>query len=143
MKIFNSAMTNATTDITTMAKRHAAASTVSTGSNVYVSFDGLVELLHGPLVQPGTAMHVPESPKTWRTVNPLKWLKMSLEDFCRDYEVPDSLHNKLQKLCIQGPHALCWISDNVLCQEGGLALSELGTLRDAEQCWKNYFTWDD
>ncbi|KAH9975236.1 hypothetical protein BGW80DRAFT_1250856 [Lactifluus volemus] len=35
------------------------------------------------------------------------------------------------------------ISDDDLRQEGGLALGELGTLRDAEQHWKNYFTWDD
>ena len=63
------------------------------------------ELLR-PLAQPGTVMHVPESPKTQRTVNPLKWLKMSLEDFCKDYEVPDPLHDKLQKLCVLKDHML-------------------------------------
>lgn len=124
-----------------MAKRRAAASTVSTGSNVYVSFDGLVELLRGPLAQPGMRAAVPESPK--RAVNPSKWPKLSLEDFCMDYEIPDPLRDKLQKLCVQGPHALCWISDDDLRREGGLALGELETLRDAEQRWKNHCTWDN
>ena len=101
MKIFDLTATNATADITTMAKRHAAASTVSTGSNVYVSFDGLAEILHGPLVQPGMHVAIPESLK--RVVNPSKWLKMSLNDFCQEYEIPEPLHDKLQKLCVQGP----------------------------------------
>jgi hypothetical protein len=104
MKIFDSTTTNMTTDITTMAKHHATASIISTGSNVYVSFDGLAELLRSPLAQPGMHVAVPESLK--RAVNPSKWLKLSLEDFCMDYEIPDLLHDKLQKLCVQGPHAL-------------------------------------
>ncbi|KAF8223278.1 hypothetical protein L208DRAFT_1317741, partial [Tricholoma matsutake] len=141
MKIFDSTATNVTVDITTMAKHCAAASTVSTRSNVYVSFDSLAEILCGPLAQPGMHVAMPESPK--RAVNSSKWPKLSLNDFCMDYEIPEPFHDKLQKLCIQGPHTLCWISDDDLHQEGGLVLGELGTLHDAEQHWKNHCTWDN
>ena len=84
----------------------------------------------------------PDSPKKKR-IDVTKWPKISLATFCKDYDIPDQLQHKLIKLCIQGPHALCWISDEDLRREGDLALGELGTLRDAEQCWKNHCTWDD
>ena len=146
MKMFDSMVTNAGMDITTMAKHRAATAAASTtaGSNVYMSFDGLAELLRGsvplapPLVSPLAAAPPPRNPEN----NITKWPKMDLATFCDQFEVPNQLWDRLVSLYIQGPHALCWIKDEDLCQEGNLALSELGTLCDAEQCWKNFCSWD-
>jgi hypothetical protein len=124
-----------------MAKRRAAASgSANAGSNVYVNFEGLAELLHGSVPRPPSMAHSAhlesESPRK-RRIDVTKWPKTSLAAFCEDYNISNQLQDKLIKLYIQGPHALCWISDEDLRREGGLALGELGTLRDAEQRWKN------
>ena len=47
---------------------------------------------------------------------------MSLAAFCERYTVPDQLKEKLIKLGVQGPQALCWIKDEELRGEGGLLL---------------------
>jgi hypothetical protein len=150
MKIFDSTATNSGADIATMARRRAAAATGATpataGSNVYVSFDGLAELLRGsqPLVPSTTAPRLPvAAPSPKKPIDVTKWPKMDLATFCDQFDIPNQLQNKLVNLCIQGPHALCWIKDQDLREEGGLALGELGTLRDAEQRWKNFCTWDN
>jgi hypothetical protein len=148
MKIFDSMATNAGADIATMAKRRAAATTAAAptaaGSNVYVSFDGLAELLRGSVpLAPLMAAPLAAAPPPRNPVNDItKWPKMDLVTFCDQFEVPNQLRDKLVSLCIQGPHALCWIKDEDLRREGNLALGELGTLRDAEQRWKNFCSWD-
>lgn len=135
-----------------MARRRAASSAGGSAgsSNVYVSFDGLAELLrggplaaqpHGPR-DPLPAAPLPavlqEQPKNDAT----KWPKMDLVTFCARFDVPAQLQTKLVALCVQGPHSLAWIKDEDLRGEGGLMLGELGTLRDAEQRWKHYCSWD-
>lgn len=130
-----------------MAKRRAAAGMTSSGSNIYVSFEGLAELFRGlamPLptaVPPIAALPAALAPN--KPANDVtKWPKMDLATFCDQFNVPDTLQDKLSKLGVQGPHALSWIKDNDLRGEGALLLGELGTLRDAEQRWKNHCTWD-
>ena len=71
-----------------------------------------------------------------------KWPKMDLATFCECFELPDNLHDKLHRLGVQGPHVLRFIKDEDLRAEGTLLLGELGTLHDAEECWKNLCTWD-
>ena len=143
--MFDSTAINAGTDITTMAKHRAAATNAAApttaGSNIYVSFDGLAELLRGSVPPPMAAPLAAAPPQN--PVNDItKWPKMDLATFCDQFEVPNQLRDKLVSLCIQGPHALCWIKDEDLRREGNLALGELGTLCDAEQRWKNFCSWD-
>jgi len=148
MKIFDSMATNAGMDIVTMAKRRAAATTAAAptmaGSNIYMSFDGLAELLCGSVpLAPLMATPLAAAPPPKNPVNDItKWPKMDLVTFCDQFEVPNQLQDKLVGLCIQGPYALCWIKDEDLHREGNLALGELGTLRDAKQRWKNFCSWD-
>jgi hypothetical protein len=123
-----------------MAKRRAAATTASSGSNVYVSFDGLAELLRGPSAVTPHSPHRPALAPA--AINVSKWPKMDLATFCNRFELPDSLHNKLLCLGVQGPHVLRFLKDEDLRVEGHLLLGELGTLRDAEERWKNFCTWD-
>ena len=126
-----------------MAKRRATASAAASGSggNVYVSFDGLADLLRGPAIRQETPS-IPTTATTTKTIDVTKWPKMDLQTFCQQFEIPEILETKLQMLAIQGPHVLSWIKDEELRGEGQLALGELGTLRDAEQRWRNYCTWD-
>lgn len=66
MKLFDSTGTNASVDIATMAKRRAPATgSANTGSNVYVKFEGLAELLRGSVALPmgRPARPEPDSPK--------------------------------------------------------------------------------
>ncbi len=119
------------------------------GSNVYVSFDGLAELLRGPLtaqpalVPPAPALAaVAQPPPPGQKNDITQWPKMDLVTFCNQFDVPHQLQIKLDNLGVQGPHALCWMKDEDLRGKGGLMLGELGTLRDAEQRWKNFCSWD-
>jgi hypothetical protein len=75
-------------------------------------------------------------------IDATKWPKTDLAAFCDQFDIPDALQEKLIKLGVQGPHALSWIKDDDLREEGALLLGELGTLRDAERRWMNYCTWD-
>jgi len=90
-----------------MAKQ-CATTTASHGSNVYFSFDGLAELLQGPLVAtlhqpiPAPAAPVPEK----QPIDVLKWPKMDLLTFCERFKIPGGLCDKLLSLGIQGPHVL-------------------------------------
>jgi len=125
-----------------MAKRRAA-TTASQGSNVYVSFDGLAELLRGPTVATSREPVAPAVPVPARQpIDVSKWPKMDLATFCERFDIPGSLRDKLLGLGVQGPHVLRFIKDEDLRGEGNLLLGELGTLRDAEERWKNYCTWD-
>ena len=125
-----------------MAKCCATASAASgSGGNVYVSFDGLANLLRGPAIRQETPS-IPTTATTTKTIDVTKWPKMDLQTFCQQFEIPEILETKLLMLAIQGPHVLSWIKDEELRGEGQLALGELGTLRDAEQRWRNYCTWD-
>ena len=123
-----------------MAKCRATASAGS-GGNVYVSFDGIADLLCCPAIRQETPS-IPTTATTTKTIDVTKWPKMDLQTFCQQFEIPEILETKLQMLAIQGPHVLSWIKDEELRGEGQLALGELGTLRDAEQRWRNYCTWD-
>jgi hypothetical protein len=124
-----------------MAKRRAAMVGASSGSTVYVNFDGLAELLRGPPSvnrEPAPAIPVPAK----APIDVTKWPKMDLAEFCERYDLSAALKEKLLALGVQGPHVLCWIKDVDLRGEGHLLLGELGTLRDAEQRWKNTCSWD-
>lgn len=111
---------------------------------MYVSFDGLAELLQGPLtvntVNHELAQDAPAPAKA--LIDVMKWPKMDLDEFCEQYDLPVTLKEKLLVLGVQGPHTLGWIKDDDLCGEGHLLLGELGTLCDAEQRWKNTCSWD-
>jgi hypothetical protein len=104
-----------------MAKRRVAATTAAApttaGSNVYMSFDGLAELLRGSVpLAPPLAAPLAAAPPPRNLVNDItKWPKMDLATFCDQFEVPSQLQDKLVGLFIQGPHALCWIKDEDLC----------------------------
>ena len=152
-KLFDPKTVNSNADITAMARRRAANSGAANAgsSNVYVSFDGLAELLRGgpvsvpPQVGPVAPLAAPFAPANLqeRPLNDVsKWPKIDLATFCERFDIPDQLQAKLAALCVQGPHALGWIKDEDLRGEGGLMLGELGTLRDAEQRWKRYNSWD-
>lgn len=139
--MFDVTTPNSNADIAAMAKRRAAASTASSGSNVYVSFDGLAEILRGPSA---AVSHLPATVPApeQRPINVSKWPKMTLVTFCDRFELPAGLHDKLLALGVQGPHVLRFIKDEDLRVEGKLLLGELGTLRDAEERWKNFCTWE-
>jgi len=126
-----------------MAKRRTA-TTASQGSNIYVSFDGLAELLQGqPVVASREPVLVSAAPMPAKEpIDVSKWPKMDLATFCECFELPNNLRDKLHRLGVQGPHVLHFIKDEDLCAEGTLLLGELGTLRDAEERWKNLCTWD-
>jgi len=141
--MFDATTPNSNADIAVMAKRRAAATTASSGSNVYVNFDGLAELLRGPsaatprLLAPATATAAEKRPN-----DVSKWPKMDLATFSEQFKLPACLHDKLLALGVQGPHVLRFLKDEDLRAEGKLLLGELGTLCDAEERWKNFCTWE-
>ena len=138
-KLFNLTAANSSADLTRMARHRAAATTACSTPNISISFDGLTELLCGPTNKtPGPA---PTMPAVHVATDYSDIPAMSLAAFCEHYMVLDQLKEKLIKLSIQGPQALCWIKDEELQGEGGLLLGELGTLRDAEQRWKKFSEW--
>lgn len=59
-KLFDVTTANTSTDIATMARRHASSSASSGGANVYVNFDGLAEILRGSMAPP-SATPIPAS----------------------------------------------------------------------------------
>ena len=64
MKLFDATTVNSVADVASMAKQHAAAATSNSGSNVYVSFDGLVELIRGEHTPGARAQNQPASTVT-------------------------------------------------------------------------------
>ena len=138
-KLFDPTAANSSADLTTMARHQAAATTAGSAPNNSISFDSLAELLHGPTNKtPGPA---PTVPAVHVAIDYSDIPAMSLAAFCERYMVPDQLKEKLIKLSVQGPQALCWIKDEELRGESGLLLGELGTLQDAEQRWKKFSEW--
>ena len=111
--MFDSTVTNAGMDIATMAKHRAATAAASTmaGSNVYMSFDGLAELLRGsvplapPLAAPLAAAPPPRNPENDIT----KWPKMDLTTFCDQFEVPNQLQDKTSRSLY--PRSSCSLLD--------------------------------
>lgn len=143
MKLFDATTVNSGADVASMAKRHAAAATSNSGSNVYVSFDGLVELIRGEHTpgawaqnQPASTVTAAAPPKLTSEVS--KWPKMDLATFCDDFNLPHEVQEKLCKLGVQGPHALRFIKDDDLRGEGQFMIGEVGTLHDAEERWVNH-----
>lgn len=111
-KLFNPTAANSSADLATMACRRAAATTASSAPNISISFDGLTELLHGPTNKtPGPA---PTAAAAHVATDYSDIPAMSLAAFCEHYTVPDQLKEKLIKLSVQGPQALCWIKDEEL-----------------------------
>ena len=138
-KLFDLTAANSSADLTTMARCWAAATTAGSAPNISISFDSLAELLCGPTNKtPGPA---PTVPAVHVATDYSDIPAMSLVAFCECYMVPDQLKEKLIKLSVQGPQALCWIKDEELRGEGDLLLGELGTLWDAEQWWKKFSEW--
>ncbi|KAF9034592.1 hypothetical protein BJ165DRAFT_1409884 [Panaeolus papilionaceus] len=150
-KLFDPTNANSNADVSAMAVRHQGASLSSnstTGSNVYVSFDGLADLLCGSVSgsgsNSGSGSHCASSlaPTAPTTNAQAKCPKMALAKFCKVYDVPDQIHEKLALISVQGPHALSFIKDEDLCPpHGDLLVGELGMLQDAELHWK--FAWDN
>ena len=138
-KLFDPTAANAGSDLATMARCRAAATTTSSAQNISISFDGLAELLRGPTNKITTP--APTAPATPAITDYSNIPAMTLAAFCERYAVPEQLKKKLIDLGVQGPQALCWIKDEDLRGEGGLLLGELGTLRDAEQRWKKFSEW--
>ncbi|KAK1233769.1 hypothetical protein PQX77_003060, partial [Marasmius sp. AFHP31] len=60
--------------------------------------------------------------------------RLPLGKFCKQYKLSSSLHEKLSKLDIDGPHVLRLIKDSALESEG-FSIGELAGLRDAEERW--------
>jgi len=110
-KLFNPTAANASADLATMACRRAAATTGS-AQNISISFDGLADLLRGPTNKvPVPAPAAPTAPATHVATDYSDIPPMSLMAFCERYGVPEQLKEKLIKLGVQGPQALCWIND--------------------------------
>jgi len=138
-KLFDPAAANASSDLATLARCWATATTTSSTQNISISFDSLAELLRGPTNKvPAPAPTIPAMcvATDYSDIPP-----MTLAAFCERYGVPEQLKAKLIKLGVEGPQALCWIKDVDLRGEGGLLLGELGTLQDAEQQWKKFSEW--
>ncbi|KAJ8082936.1 hypothetical protein PM082_008794 [Marasmius tenuissimus] len=60
--------------------------------------------------------------------------RLPLGKFCKQYKLSSSLHEKLSKLDIDGPHVLRLIKDSALESEG-FSIGEVAGLRDAEERW--------
>lgn len=61
---------------------------------------------------------------------------MTLESFCAQYNLSDTLRNKLSGIDITGPHVLALVPDYDLRDEGHLSIGELAALCDAQKRWK-------
>ncbi|KAF9231170.1 hypothetical protein BU15DRAFT_56490, partial [Melanogaster broomeanus] len=133
-------------DATILAKRRLTTNHNSSTSSlqVVVNFDRLAEILsglHGNGQRTSAASgqgpgpnHTPtpaNNPVTRRALPP----KISLEEFCLRYSLSQAIYAKLTKLAITGPHALRFISNNVLSNDGTFVVGELADVRDAEQRW--------
>ena len=73
--------------------------------NILLSFDSLEELLTGikkmdKALSPKKATDYSHIPK--------------LLEFCEHYGISEALKLKLEAICVNGPHALCWISNEAL-----------------------------
>ncbi|KAF9243074.1 hypothetical protein BU15DRAFT_59953 [Melanogaster broomeanus] len=133
-------------DATILAKRHLTTNHNSSTSSpqVVVNFDGLAEILSGLHGNgqhtstgssrgpgPNHTLTPTNNPATRRALPP----KISLEEFCLRYALSQAIHTKLTKLAITGPHALRFVSNDVLMNDGTFAVGELADVRDAEQRW--------
>ena len=132
-KIFDSTYTGNTIDIATLAKRRAAALQPVSQNAPTVSFEGLAEVIKQ--LNPTFAQQQP-APIIVRTPpRPRLPPKMSLAEFCIQYEISHEISIKLCKQNIVGPHLLRLIGDEALRVEGQLDLGELATLRDVQERW--------
>ncbi|KAK1226840.1 hypothetical protein PQX77_010144 [Marasmius sp. AFHP31] len=60
--------------------------------------------------------------------------KLSLDDFCEQYQLSANLKEKLNGMRIPGPHVLRLIKQDTL--ESNLEIGEFAELRDAEERWR-------
>jgi len=111
-------------------RRRVGTAPAPPAQNIHLSFDGLAELLTG--IKKTNAVPSPKKAADYSHMP-----KLELVEFCEYYGISAALKLKLEAICVDGPHALCWISNEALRTEGKLAIGELATLRDAEQRWKN------
>jgi len=61
--------------------------------------------------------------------------KMKLEDFCDRFDLSVIILQKLDTLKVTGPHALRFVSDAQLVENGGMDIGELADVRDAQERW--------
>jgi len=61
--------------------------------------------------------------------------KMRLEDFCDQFDLLVIILQKLDILKVTGPHALHFVSDAQLVENGGMDTGELADVHDAQERW--------
>ncbi|KAJ7573588.1 hypothetical protein C8J56DRAFT_840017, partial [Mycena floridula] len=120
------------TDINLLASRRHKSSSAS-GSEVNVSFPGFAEAIarmsESRNVSPevrrqSTPSEAPSAP----TIPP----KMDLAVFVCQHQLSATIHEKLRKLDISGPHILRLMENSELA-EGGLSNGQIAVIQDAEQ----------
>lgn len=131
-KLFDLTSISNTNDIDQLSKRRLAANTSNTntspsGSNVTFNIAGVAELVNGQAPSEPQAVE----PASKKSLPP----QISLDTFCLRYDISANLHTKLAGLGVQGPHALCFLSNADLQGEGKLLLGEVGELRDTKEHW--------
>jgi hypothetical protein len=124
-KMFDPTFSN-NTDIVSLAKRRLTLDNKQSAPQINVSFAGLAEVLQ--LQKPSIPI-TPSSPvERFRP-------KMTLEKFCRLYQLSSAIKSKLEKLGVTGPHALRFLSKDELRNDGDLLAGEVAEVRDAEARW--------
>lgn len=109
--------------------RRASRGRSENNGGITVNFAGLAELLNGKAATPslatGTTALLPRIPR-----------KISLEDFCMRYQLTARIRDKLNDLDITGPHALRFLTDEDLRDQGFLSIAQVADVRDAQERWQ-------
>lgn len=141
-KIFDTTHRNSA-DISALSKRRLALQTQSTNSpSISLNFEGLADVLKiAGLNGNPTALPAPIGPQTLQSQSRTPDYKapkpkISLVDFCLRYDLSHDVQLKLTTIKVTGPHALRYIDDATLREEGQLELGELADIRDAQERWQ-------
>ncbi|KAF8837997.1 hypothetical protein BDN67DRAFT_1013436 [Paxillus ammoniavirescens] len=141
MKMFDPPAHTNDPDGALLAKRRLStnAATSTSSPQVVVNFDGLAEVLSGLQGNQRSSAHRhrdggPHPNGTHAQATNCSGLppKITLEEFCLQYHLSQAVHTKLTTLSITGPHALHFISNDILSNTRSLAVGELADVRNAE-----------
>ena len=115
-------------DVALLARRAARNQTNGT-SGITLNFSGLSDLIGA---RPASADHSSNVSAAHPKLPP----KISLEEFCNQYQLTDSIYNRLTNLQVTGPHALRFLENQVLRDEGFLSTAQVADVRDAQERWE-------
>lgn len=107
-----------------LAKRRVSLAQQQQQPNIMVNLGGLHDLL-------------PQSRTTNNPLPPTLPLpqKLSLREFCNQYDLSDGIHAKMSTQDIAGPHTLHFFTDIELMDTVHLTLGQRGSVRDAAERW--------